>query len=347
MKLDTRNEAKTWLLVLGILALLLAWGCDDDSSSQADAAPVDVGLADLGEASDAAPDSGLHDQGADAQLPPVLGAGVLIFQLQSDVPGQSGFLLDIETNFEDADAPQMDPDYGIPPAPPNCRVYTWGAMGLPNMTTGDAGEITIEGHEMAEYASGTGTGQTLPQTITCTRHLLREAGGTTAKYAYDCGLGASAMLKTEAILDTTRLDIAATGGEDVEAFSATDSVPGPVVTPDAEFDLNDIDPGQGFEAKWQTPAPSIVSFSISARDANGTQFALLTCSGLGVMKSKAIPADALDLLPKPAADNPVELKAAIVGFDPAGAGKPRAGIGRGHFGVTCLSTTGATPGYCN
>jgi hypothetical protein len=279
---------------------------------------------------------------------PVEGA-ILIHQLINDVPEGTGFLLDIEAFFANANNPLNAPDYFDQWQEPNCTATAWTAGESRAKHTEDAGDIAITGHMTPHYDDGQGIFMPLPSKITCERKKV----GDTERHIYDCGLGERPMLVSEAVFASSRIDVSSTGGPCIPAISHAGEGAlraGLETEPDPSFDLNNVDPGAGITPKWLSPAPSIVRVSISIQDKNATHFASLTCSDLGTMKTKAFPQEVLDVAPKPTAGNPIEVRTSLIGFDPAGKtdswGKYHVGVGRGHFGVTCVSTTGATAGRC-
>jgi hypothetical protein len=183
----------------------------------------------------------------------------------------------------------------------------------------------------------------LPSPIDCARKQL----GTSPLYAYDCGLPANTVLPASSWLDdTTSLEVAVAGGVDITAFSETGIKAVAQVKPKATFDLNQIDPA-AIKAEWETTTAQLVVVAIDAQLKDGAEMAFITCSEIGLIGSKTVPAGALALIPKPAATNPLIIKTSVIGFNVAGKvqawGDYKIGAGRGTFGVSCRTPAGQCP----
>lgn len=341
---------------LGTLSLFfMLAGCCEDKECPVGDASVDLLVDAPGEPQEAgedtiAIDEGIAKDGVEGDGPvncePMdLSGTITISQLISDVPGDTRFFFSFAPIFEDLNNPINEPQAGSTDLF-KCYAFTWTGNADMTRSTEDAGDVSITGHKTPQYDDGSGTLQSMPSTVTCERKKV--AGGSV--YTYDCGLGSQPMLESEAFDDNTLIDFSSTGGPCIPALSDEDLPTGIETKPDPSFDLNNVDPGAGITAKWLTPAPAVAAISILIHDKNETKFTSMACSAMGMSKSVEIPQDVLDAAPKPTAGNPIQVRTSLIGFTPGGKtdtwGTYKVGVGRGHFGVTCVTTTGATPGPC-
>jgi hypothetical protein len=339
-----------------LLLAAVAAGCSDDSiakldlrrdiSSTVDKSPVTEGTVNK----DGTKKDSTKDQTATKQFsgqlivaqssgrttygpPPSVDAGASIY---ATIFAAEAYFLS-STNANDK------PDFIDSPAPPNCVAYHWTATSPIKRETGDAGKITIANLKSVQYLDGDNLGagpKTLPTSIDCTR---KQVGGL---WFYDCGLPNSMILLAPAIDDSSALDFTIAGGTDVAAFSEKAVATGPVVKPKSSFDMNQL-PLTNIKAEWETTTAALVAIDIIANLKDNSEFGRISCSALGMLGSKDIPAAALAVLPKPTATNPLILRSALIGFNVKGSkaawGDYTIGVGRGAFGVSCWTPAGNCP----
>jgi hypothetical protein len=169
-------------------------------------------------------------------------------------------------------------------------------------------------------------------------------------FAYNCNIPDLTVLVTgSALTESASIDIAATGGADIPALSATGLSPLGVQAK-APFDLYQIDPSDAVVVEWEKSGaqmPSLVGIDMVGYLASESEFAQVTCSAVGVTGSRTIPADALAAMPTPTADDPLIIKTTIIGATVGGSvetwGKLTVVAGKGEFGVTCRTPAGFCP----
>lgn len=348
------------LVSLMAVSLLLLAACSDDDKPKPDlyVVPdmgVDVPITNPEAGAEAGLDAGVEasvDVGPDAgpQYSGLIIAAEVEGRATPGPPppdaGPPTKLLSLSVAFSTPDPTgKIKPDFIDSPAPPNCTGYKWSAGGAPNATTGDVGKVSFTGHATVPWVNADNLTQQgmLPATIECNRAQL----GTSGLYRYDCGLPITTVLPAGSwITDTTKISVTGAGGADIPAFSEANMAAAPIVKAKASFDMNQIDPS-AITAEWETTTAALVAIKISASLKDGSEFAEITCSQLGVAGNKTIPAAALALLPTPTATNPLIIRTSLVGFTPVKGqgswGSYLAAVGRGTFGVSCRLPSGQCP----
>ncbi|MCC6997687.1 MAG: hypothetical protein IT370_23920 [Deltaproteobacteria bacterium] len=281
---------KKWLAtVLSATALAtFAAGCgDDDDGPGIDARVIDAAMADTGMMVDAAIDAQMADAAMASHSGTIVVSEVRV--LPNAITGANAFdTASTSLTFSDATMASQGGRYDSNPALTSpvgkCVGFAFGAgLAAPPGNGGDAGSITITGHEFSPAGGCTpiaGVAGCAAQTITCTR-------GASPFFSYTCNGPAGPVvefLKDDNTGATpSKLTIAAAGGAHFPAFSSM-----PTYFSDVTFDAATAtalttqkwDGSEGFTATigtaaGVTAAPGVAILRIEATDGNpalaGTQ----------------------------------------------------------------------------
>lgn len=243
--------------------------------------------------------------------------------------------------------PALKPDFMDRPAPPFCMAFKFGATTPPNVVNADAGAINITGFGAASFLDLTqgppsGNPTAFPTVLSCDRQSM----GSTLPYA--CNAPSTVMLFPESgswLGDTTKLTVAASGGENAGAFTMT--VPtAAAVHPTPAMGLYAV-PRTEATIAWDETTASMVMIEIIGQLQDGSAGAQILCLEPAASRSKAIPAQAMALLPEPTATAPLFIQTHLLGIDlgvqDLGWGNTMIAAGRGEFGLTCWTPSGPCP----
>ncbi len=238
--------------------------------------------------------------------------------------------------------PALMPDYLDHPAPPLCMGFTFGATKPPNIVSGDAGTLRIDGLPAVGYRDLTmgpmpGPAMTSPDVFDCERITV----GDTSPYA--CPMPAAALLDPGAqwLEPETPVAFSILGGTEVGAFSEAEFAPVATATTAGGFSLHAVNPRQGVTAQWEAPNADMVMIELIGQLADGSVGAQVLCIAPAEDGSKVLPKEALALMPEPTNPMiPLVIQTNLVGLTArtgyVGWANYLFAAGHGHFGLSIV-----------
>lgn len=237
--------------------------------------------------------------------------------------------------------PRLEPDYLDHPAVPLCMGFTFGATEPPNVVSGDAGRLRISGLSPVTFRDLT-QGPAPGPAMSAGAELACQIGEVGQTSPYVCDMPSNALLDPgDALLGTEPLRLRVEGGAEVGAFEVSGLVPAATATTAGGFALDSVDPRGPVLAQWSAPDADLVMIELLGQRVDGSLGAQVLCLANAADGQRALPAEALALIPEPTPGVPVGLQTSLVALRAdrgyVGWGNYLFAAGRGHFGVTVLS----------
>jgi hypothetical protein len=352
---------------LSILAFVGLVGCSDDTKVKSDttkkkeagteASTVDGVVADISKTEATTKETSTVDHKITTEGKATFEGVIALYEATGIVNGTSATILAPFVEFFPLSGGYVSPkpDFQDSGSAPQCLAWKWSSTAAPNLTTGDAGNVTISGYTPVSYIdgsaampdSGTPNIKTLPTTLTCKRTAVT---GSTSLYQYDCGLPAVTALVSASALDSSAAPAyAMAGGTDIAAFSSSGATIPTALKVDSTTDLTKLDPSAAITIKFDTSSSSAPYAVILMQGAlyDKSQGVNILCLTLKAAGSHTVPAGALAFMPTATSTNPLIITTNVVGFS-AKTGAPTwgtylAGVGKGVFGITCRTPSGLCP----